>query len=357
MPPRSTDARHATDADRAACTALLRSGSRSFHAASLLLPPATREAATAMYAFCRIADDAVDVDGGRMLALTQLRERLALIYAGRPAACAADRAFADVVERFGLPEALPAALLEGFEWDVIGRRYDDFGELCSYASRVAGTVGAMMCLLMGVRSNHALARACDLGVAMQLTNIARDVGEDARAGRLYLPLDWLAAAGIDVDAWMARPEFRPELAPVVARLLAEAEFLYARSAEGIADLPLTAQPSMQAARILYADIGRVVADNDFDSVSQRAVVPGSRKVWLVGAALLATLRRVRAEQAPALPATRFLVEAAMAAEVAAASAIVRQTLDDRVAWLVDLFERLEQREQGQRPLPATRRSA
>ena len=98
---------------------------------------------------------------------------------------------------------MPDALFEGLQWDCEGRRYEDLEALHAYAARVAGAVGVMMALLMGVRDADALARACDLGVAMQLTNIARDVGEDARAGRLYLPLDWLREAGLDPAAFLA----------------------------------------------------------------------------------------------------------------------------------------------------------
>ena len=89
---------------------------------------------------------------------------------------------------------------------------------------------------MGARSADLIARACDLGVAMQLTNIARDVGEDARAGRLYLPRAWLREAGVDPVEWLATPRFRPEIAAVVARLLKHAEGLYARADAGIAGL-------------------------------------------------------------------------------------------------------------------------
>ena len=98
-----------------------------------------------------------------------------------------------------IPRALPEALLEGFAWDAAGRRYETLDEVEHYAARVAGCVGAMMTLVMGRRDPAILARACDLGVAMQLTNICRDVGEDARAGRLYLPLAWLRDNGIDPD--------------------------------------------------------------------------------------------------------------------------------------------------------------
>lgn len=343
---RSTDTPHATAADRAACAALLREGSRTFHAASRLLSREAREAATAMYAFCRVADDAVDVDGGRMLALSRLRERLALVYAGRPMALAPDRAFADVVRRFGIPEALPAALLEGFEWDVLGRRYHDFPELCGYAARVAGTVGAMMCLMMGVRSPQALARACDLGVAMQLTNIARDVGEDARAGRLYLPLDWLRAAGIDADAWMRQPDFVPQLVPVLRRLLTEADVLYGRAGAGIGELPVACRPSMEAARVLYAEIGREVERAGYDCVTRRAVVPGWRKAGLLVVAAAGSLLPRAAGGWPALRPARYLVDAAVGYD-AGLDAAVRRTLDDRVEWLVDLFHRLETRERGE----------
>lgn len=340
---RSTDTAHATAADRAACAALLRDGSRTFHAASKLLPGEAREAATAMYAFCRVADDAVDVDGGRMIALAKLRERLSLVYACQPLPLAPDRAFADVVRRFGIPEALPAALLEGFEWDVLGRRYHDFPELCGYAARVAGTVGAMMCLMMGVRSPQALARACDLGVAMQLTNIARDVGEDARSGRLYLPLDWMRAAGIDVAAWMRNPTFVPQLVPVLRRLLAEADVLYSRAAAGIRALPAPCRPGMEAARILYAEIGREVARAGHDSVTRRAVVPAWRKGRLLCVAAVSSWLPRGHGGWPALRSARYLVDAAVNHNLDL-DAAVRRTLDDRVAWLVDLFERLDERE-------------
>jgi 15-cis-phytoene synthase len=103
-----------------------------------------------------------------------------------------------------LPRELPAALLEGFAWDAAGRYYETIDELHDYCARVAGSVGAMMALIMGVKNKQVLARACELGNAMQLTNIARDVGEDARNGRLYLPRSWMREAGIDPQAWLAR---------------------------------------------------------------------------------------------------------------------------------------------------------
>ena len=141
--------------DLDACRALLRGGSRTFYAASLLLPSRVRDPAIALYAFCRVADDAVDLaqeDGvstatAAARALARLHTRLERVYAGDPLPQPADRAFADVVKRFASPMTLPLALLEGFEWDTNGRRYETIEDLQAYAVRVAGTVGAMMAFL------------------------------------------------------------------------------------------------------------------------------------------------------------------------------------------------------------------
>jgi phytoene synthase len=356
---RSPEPVHASAADLAACTALLQGGSRTFFAASLILPRSLRRSATALYAFCRLADDAVD-NGGGLASLAQLEERLDRAYAGRPLDFAADRAFADVVAGHFIPRALPAALIEGFAWDAECRRYEQPADLRAYAARVAGSVGAMMAMLMGARAPQVIARACDLGVAMQLTNIARDVGEDARFGRLYLPLAWLREAGIDADAFLARPQFSPALGGVVRRLLDEAETLYARAATGVAGLPLACRPGMHAARLLYAEIGREVMRQGLDSVSRRAVVPARRKLRLLALALSATGAAGAMDAAPALLQTRFLVEAVaaaprpMAPEPPSLPPLAARSFDERVGWLVDLFDRLERRERDGRLATAQR---
>jgi phytoene synthase len=327
------------EADLTACRALLRNGSKSFHAASRLLPPSVRAPATALYAFCRLADDAVDGEGASPAALAALAERLDLVYAGRPLNHPCDRALAAIVEAHALPRALPEALIEGLAWDAEGRRYHDLSALNAYAARVAGTVGAMMAVLMGVRAPEPLARACDLGVAMQLTNIARDVGEDARMGRLYLPVSWLEEAGIDADAWLARPVFGPALGAVVARLLAAAEELYARAAPGIGALPLACRPGIGAARLIYAEIGREVQRRGLDSVSSRAVVPRGRKLALLARSLAAApLASAGAGLAqPPLAETRFLVQA-----VAASPARRRVAgTAEKITWVIGLIERLQ----------------
>lgn len=323
--------------DLAACRALLRGGSRSFDAAARLLPARVHEPASALYAFCRVADDLIDEAG---IGPDVVRARVDGLYAGRVPpglAYAPDRALARVVQEYGLPRVLLDALLEGFAWDTAGRRYRNLAELQDYAARVAGTVGAMMAVVMGATDAEAVARACDLGVAMQLSNIARDVGEDARAGRLYLPTDWLDEAGIDRDAWLRDPVHSPALAHCIERLLGAAEDAYARAVPGIALLPRDCRPGIGTAARLYREIGRRVAAHGYDSVTRRAVVPGATKLVLVARS---TLRAAWPHVAPAaapLPATQFLVSAV--------AAVPRATpgpggLTGRILWLCQLFSRI-----------------
>lgn len=311
MPPRSSDPSDKAAADLAACRELLRRGSKSFAAASLLLPRRVRAPAAALYGFCRVADDAVDL-GEDPHAVFHLRHRLARAYEGAPFDSPVDRAFARVAREHDVPRELMEALLEGFAWDAEGRRYATLSELTAYAARVAGSVGAMMTVLMGARAPEALARACDLGVAMQLTNIARDVGEDARHGRVYLPLGWLDEAGVDLHAFMMDPRPSPALAAVIERLLRHAEDLYARAELGIPMLPRDCRAAIRAASLIYADIGRRVAGHGFDSITRRAFVPSGRKLWLVARALLgwgANGRGAGRAGLPALPETQFLIDA------------------------------------------------
>jgi len=323
--------------DLAACRALLCSGSRSFFAASLLLPKRVRAPATALYAFCRVADDAIDLGDDPAAALVALNARLDAAYAGTPEQTPVDRAFAATVAEFGIPKALPAALIEGLAWDAQGRRYASFPELLDYAARVAGAVGVMMAVVMGVRDAPSLARAADLGVAMQLSNIARDVGEDAQAGRIFLPLDWLKEAGIDAGAFVKEPVFSPALGSVVRRLLDEADTLYTRAESGIARLPLDCRIGIAAARRIYAAIGTEVAAAGYDSVSQRARVSGRRKLALAGLAVKDAMLPAEFVHAPALPANVFLLQ----------DAVLEPALQPRaIVTLLTMFERLERAQHG-----------
>ncbi len=324
--------------DLVACRQLMRGGSKTFFAASLLLPSRVREPASALYAFCRLADDAIDLGDNPLSAMRELQERLDGIYAGRPQAITADRALASVVHRFAIPRALLDALLDGFVWDTSGRRYETLADVQAYGARVAGTVGAMMALVMGARDRAALARACELGVAMQLTNIARDVGEDARNGRLYLPRAWLREAGIAPDAWLAAPRFDAALGRVIQRLLDAADELYRRSEIGIVALPRDCRPAIGAARLVYAEIGRQLEQMGLDSVSQRAVVSRQRKLALIARATAAAFAPSGGKRAspPALPAVQYLIDACEHVSLVP-SPVVGEI--GQVGRVIELFER------------------
>jgi phytoene synthase len=339
--------------DLQALRGLMRGGSKTFFAASLLLPLRVRAPATALYAYCRLADDAVDLGHDAHAEMGGLQARLGAIYDGRPGTEHADRALCQVVHRFAIPRELLDGLLEGFLWDAQGRRYETLNDVQDYGARVAGTVGAMMSLVMGTRSPSALARACELGVAMQLTNIARDVGEDARNGRLYLPRQWLREEGLDPEAWLRRPIFNPAIARSTARLLAVAEGLYRRAEHGVAELPMDCRPAIQAARLVYAEIGHQLQRSGLDSVNQRAVVSRGRKLGFIARATGAAFMPAQHPlgDPAALPAVQFLVDAVARAQPSMAlpafgpKAKARRTFDQRMEWAAELYARLEQQDQ------------
>ncbi|MCG6882127.1 MAG: phytoene/squalene synthase family protein [Silicimonas sp.] len=319
------------------CREAIRHGSLSFHAASKLLPARVRDPALALYAFCRLADDEVDLSSRKAAAVEALRERLDLAYAGRPRNAAPDRAFTSVIETFEMPRALPEALLEGLAWDADMRRYRTLSELTDYSARVASAVGVMMCVLMRVRDRHALARAADLGAAMQLTNIARDVGEDALEGRLYLPLEWLEHAGIEPEAFMADPQGTKAVRAMVKRLLIEAEHLYVRSEAGIGALPLSVRPGIFAARFIYAAIGTRLRAMGHNSIAARAVTTRQHKAALAGWSLVRTGMTVVMPRSPMIHA-RPLAETAFLVE-AAGDADARQWSDTLTGALASLKQR------------------
>jgi phytoene synthase len=272
---------------------MLAAGSKSFALAGLLLPRGVREDAAVLYAYCRRADDLIDDVGpadGR-LALARLREELAQIYAGCPQDDALLSAFQELVARVMIPEDYVVALLDGMEMDLSGVRYQAAGDLDLYAYRVAGVVGLMMCHVLGVKDERCLPRAVHMGMAMQLTNVCRDVAEDWTRGRLYLPAQDLSAqVAVAPEVGTSAP---PELAPVFARgvraLLARADRLYLSGERGLVDLGWRTALAIRVARFVYADIGRVIAARAYDVLEGRAVVSGRRKLVLVARALLATL--------------------------------------------------------------------
>jgi len=285
----------------------MREGSKSFYAASRLLPVAVREPATILYAFCRLADDLVD-DGIEAEPVRVLTERMDLMAAGTPMDHPVDRSLAQVVAEHELPVEVFHLLFDGFEWDRTERRYRTVSDTVAYSVRVASTVGVMMTWIMGVRNAQTLERAADLGIAMQLTNIARDVGEDARRARVYLPDAWLEAEGIDRAEVLGLQASDPRVEAVVRRLLAHADTYYYRANLGIPDLPRNARVAIRAASLIYQDIGRVIARNGYDSVTRRAWTGKLRKAWLALRALGAWAWRRRDASCPSTPEVSPLVE-------------------------------------------------
>lgn len=283
-------------ADLAHCHAAIRQHSRSFYAASRLLPARVRNAAVATYAFCRAADDAVD-DAGSVtharLRHAAVRRRLDCIYRGEPVDTASGRAFALVVAAAGIPREEPEALLDGMAQDLGPVRISDEDALLLYCYRAAGVVGRMMSRIMGRGDGAALSRAGHLGIAMQLTNIARDVGEDTTRDRVYLPSTWLSEAG-GSEAEVLAARATPAVRRVTLRVLDLAEAYYDSGIAGIGMLPTSCRPAILSAALLYRAIGRRVAARDGDGVTERARVSG------VGKATLITVAAVRCAIDPRL---------------------------------------------------------
>ncbi|MEY2907597.1 MAG: hypothetical protein RLZZ602_120 [Pseudomonadota bacterium] len=331
-------------ADLAHCRTTLSGGSRSFWVASQLLPSALRNDACALYAFCRDADDLIDEGEDPDTALQALHQRLDAIFQGRPENFVVDRALSRIVVYHELPRELLDALLEGFAWDAAGRRYHTLDQLLDYAARVAGGVGVMMSVLMGVRDGNALARAADLGVAMQLTNICRDVGEDARQGRLYLPRDMLTSVGIDPDQWLKDPQYSEALASVVSQLLDHASMLYVRSESGIPALPRAARPGIFAARLVYAEIGHALQRRQCDSISRRTVVGGRTKLALLLKSFTWPLLTGSSLRHAPLESCAFLIDAVKPKQLIdtpALNAGPLRTFYRRLIWMLDLLAALE----------------
>ncbi|MFN4024806.1 MAG: phytoene/squalene synthase family protein [Hyphomonas sp.] len=315
---------------------MIREGSKSFHAASLILPKDVRLAARSIYAFCRMADDRIDECRDPATGLRRLSERLAAVYAGYPEDSPVDRAFCWVVNAYAIPRAVPEGLLEGFAWDIEGRQYQTFEDLKSYATRVAGTVGVMMALVMGERRQAALSRAIDLGIAMQLTNIARDIGEDAAAGRCYIPEEWLRDARLDLSVLKEAESADGRIGELTRRMLSAAEPFYASGREGIGFLRRDCRGAIRAAADIYRDIGRCIAANGYDSIRFRAVVPKHRKVFLAANALV--LRDPQPTDRMTEHAGLFLLQAVQAQPKR------RRTAAAPLAgwpWVIDLFLRME----------------
>jgi 15-cis-phytoene synthase len=324
----------ASPADMALCRQMIRQGSKSFHLASLLLPAKYREDARCLYGFCRMADDLVDDASEPQHATAELKRRLDGIYAGTPSDEATDRAFADVVQRFAIPRAVPDALIEGFVWDAEGRHYQTLSDVTAYAVRVAGTVGVMMSLIMGRRDAAALSRAIDLGVAMQFSNIARDVVEDAGLGRVYLPDEMLLRSQVMRDDVLHVPV---KGSAAATELVEHAEALYMQAASGIALLPRSSRASINAARLLYREIGLQASRMGH---ATRAVVSSKRKLALVARAVAQTPFLKDQSRAACLPEAQFLLQAVSETPLAPSA---YPGISGKILWVMDMFAAVEAR--------------
>lgn len=261
--------------------------SKSFSFASRLLPAAIRRDAVVLYAWCRRADDVVDeaVDHAEAAkALDRLEGELASLYRGEKQADPLLEAFRELVERRRMPGHYARELLAGMRMDLEGTRYDDTATLDLYCWRVAGVVGLMMCHVMGVSDERALAQASHLGMAMQLTNICRDVGEDWERGRLYLPDDLLARHGLSgLSDRLGRaipPDAAQKLPIAVRALLDRADGLYRSGRAGLPALPWRCAVAIAAAAAVYADIGTSLERQGFDPLRGRAHTTKARKILL-----------------------------------------------------------------------------
>ena len=307
-----------TAAVAAECGRRIAAGSKSFALAARLLPRHSRHAALVVYAWCRRADDAIDraPAPARQAALAALHEELDRIAAGSTTGDPVIDAFGTVMAATATPWHYPREMLAGMRMDLgqesYAAAYEDLPDLLRYCYRVAGTVGLMMSHVLTLRDDTALQAAAQLGVAMQLTNICRDVVEDWQLGRLYLPATWLARAGLgDLRARLGAPfpnTARDPLRAVVADTLALAGRFYTAAESGFVALPWRAALSIRAAGAIYAAIGARIARAGCDVTAGRAVVPLAGKLTAVaaaaGAAAAELPARMRARGAPFRPPAR-----------------------------------------------------
>ncbi|MEM9862584.1 MAG: phytoene/squalene synthase family protein [Myxococcota bacterium] len=306
------------DAVIEACRETMAEHAKSFSFAARFLRPAERDAAAVYYAWCRHVDDAVDEvpRAEQAAALVQLRDELQAIASGTRTGVLAVDAFSIVRRRHAIPMLYAEELIEGMAMDVAGGTYGTLPELLRYCHRVAGVVGLTMCHVFGLRSDAALVQAAHMGWAMQLTNICRDVAEDWRRGRLYLPSQMLATHGWNGAVSGPLPR-HPAFAKVIAELLEGADDFYESGDGGLAALPPRAALAVDAARRIYSAIGEHLRARAFDPHRGRASVPLGEKLQHAGRALGAASLRATAAIATRYtpPSVELTFEDALSARV------------------------------------------
>jgi len=270
--------------------------SKSFAASSRLFAAATRRDVVLLYTWCRHCDDLVDgqafgrgtIKTASAETLEQLRADSLAALAGKPPPALPFQALADLSGRHSIGPALIEAHINGFGLDVAGWQPQTLDDTLKYCYYTAGTVGIMMAKLMDVHDESTLRRASDLGIAFQLTNIARDVHEDALAGRSYLPGQWRTESGLTIDD-LADPECHQRAFPLVERLVHEAEPYYRSAAIGIRALPRRAAWAITTAKSVYRDIGQEVVRRGPDALNERVFTSKGRKALRMVTAIPETL--------------------------------------------------------------------
>ena len=274
------------------CQAITREHSRTFFIASALMHAEHRRAIQALYAFCRVSDDiGYRNDGDRAADLRAWRQRS---LGSNPGDDPVALAWADTCVRYHIPRQYAEQLLDGVAGDLNPRRYETFADLSHYCYAVASTVGLMVMHIVGYAGNEAIPYAVKLGVALQMTNILRDVGEDWRNGRLYLPEAELAAYGLgddDIAAGVVDDRWREFMRFQIART----RQLFAEALPGVALLGGSSRFAVQAAAELYAAILDDIEAHDYDVFNRRARASDGRKLTL----LPGIWRRSRAAQVTA----------------------------------------------------------
>lgn len=271
----------------------LERGSRTFGLASRLLDRAARESAYQLYAWGRHCDDVIDGQilghgqhrpaGGPEAARarwSELRRLTDEALAGRPGPDPIYVGLARAVVRHAIPPERPLELLEGLRWDVEGRRCPTLAETRRYAELVGGSVAAMMGAVLGARTPASRVAFFQLGTAVQFTNIARDVVDDASAGRVYLPLDKLRSAAIPADE-LASPRHRAALIAITDRLLDGTEALYEAGLAGIGSLSFRYRAVVQTGTLAYREIGRRVRALRARAWDRRVVIGLPRRATLL----------------------------------------------------------------------------
>ncbi len=268
------------------CREILARHARSFRLASVFLPPSVQDDAAIAYAFCRAVDDGVD-DAGSAAAGRAAVDDFRAELLGKASARGVVSAWRRLALRRRIASRTAFDLLDGVESDLGEVRVADDAALLQYAYRVAGTVGLMMAGIVEVRERAALPHAVDLGVAMQLTNICRDVAEDAVLGRVYLPRTRLLAHGTTPEAILDGTAPPMAVAAVVRDVLALAERYYASADAGMYAIPWRARLGILAASRLYRAIGRKLARNGGDALAGRTVLGAGERALALGSALIA----------------------------------------------------------------------